>query len=209
MRIIIADDHAIFRQSLRMFLEQEADIEIVGEAADGNEALRLTVQERPDAVVLDMNMPLMNGVEVAREIRKRGLPTRVAVLTMFEDEVSVLEAFRAGVRGYVLKTLSSQELVKALMELAQDRHFLSSGIADTVVEAWLREEREKDGLLTSRERQILQLVAEGNASKEIARLLNLTIKTVESHRNRLMRKLDATNIAGLVRHAVRQGVIRP
>lgn len=209
MRIIIADDHAIFRQSLRMFLEQEADIEIVGEAADGSEALRLTLRERPDAVVLDMNMPLMNGVEVAREISKRGLGTRVAVLTMFEDEVSVLEAFRAGVRGYVLKTLSSQELVKALAELAQDRHFLSSGIADTVVEAWLREEREKDGLLTSRERQILQLVAEGNASKEIARLLNLTIKTVESHRNRLMRKLDATNIAGLVRHAVRQGVIRP
>lgn len=208
MRIILADDHAMFRQSLAVFLEREG-IEIAAEASDGYEALRLARREEPDAVVLDMNMPLLNGVEVAREMRRHGLRSKVVILTMFEDEVSVLEAFRAGVRGYVLKTLSSTDLVQALRELERGRHFLSSGIADTVVEAYLRDENESPSLLTSRERQILQLVAEGNASKEIARLLNLTIKTVESHRNRLMRKLETGNIAGLVRHAVRQGVIRP
>lgn len=198
----------MFRQSLRVFLEREG-IQVVGEAANGYEALRLARKEDPDAVVLDMNMPMLNGVEVAREIGRHGLRAKSVILTMFEDEVSVLEAFRAGVKGYVLKTLSSTDLVQALRELERDRHFLSSGIADTVVEAYLRDEANSGSVLTSRERQILQLVAEGNASKEIARILNLTIKTVESHRNRLMRKLDATNIAGLVRHAVRQGVIRP
>lgn len=208
MRIILADDHTMFRQSLRAFLEREG-ITIVGEAANGYETLRLARELKPDAVVLDMNMPLLNGIQVARELEKEELDTRVVILTMFEDEVSVLEAFRAGARGYVLKTLSSTDLIKALHELARGKHFLSSGIADTVVEAWLRRQDDSGSLLTSRERQILQLVAEGNASKEIARILNLTIKTVESHRNRLMRKLDTTNIAGLVRHAVRQGVIRP
>ena len=198
----------MFRQSLRAFLEREG-ITIVGEAANGYETLRLARELKPDAVVLDMNMPLLNGIQVARELDKEELDTRVVILTMFEDEVSVLEAFRAGARGYVLKTLSSPDLIKALHELALGKHFLSSGIADTVVEAWLRRQDDSDSLLTCRERQILQLVAEGNASKEIARILNLTIKTVESHRNRLMRKLDTTNIAGLVRHAVRQGVIRP
>lgn len=198
----------MFRQSLSVFLEREG-ITIAAEASNGYEALRLARREEPDAVVLDMNMPLLNGIEVAREMRRHGLRSKVVILTMFEDEVSVLEAFRAGVRGYVLKTLSSTDLVQALRELERGRHFLSSGIADTVVEAYLRDENESPSLLTSRERQILQLVAEGNASKEIARLLNLTIKTVESHRNRLMRKLETGNIAGLVRHAVRQGVIRP
>ncbi len=207
MRIILADDHTLFRHSLRVLLEQEG-AEIVAEASNGFEALRLTKKENPDAVVLDMNIPLLNGIEVAREIEKLGGNTKVVMLTMFEDDASVLEAFRAGVKGYVLKTISSSELVKALGEVEQGKYYLSPGIAETVVNAYLRQDEDSPGGLTCRERQVLQLVAEGNPSKEIARILNLEVKTVESHRSRLMRKLDTGNIAGLVRHAVRQGLIR-
>ena len=207
MRIILADDHTLFRHSLRVLLEQEG-AEIVAEASNGFEALRLTKKENPDAVVLDMNIPLLNGIEVAREIGKLELKAKVVMLTMFEDDASVLEAFRAGVKGYVLKTISSSELVKALAEVEQGKYYLSPGIAETVVNAYLRQDEDSPGGLTCRERQVLQLVAEGNPSKEIARILNLEVKTVESHRSRLMRKLDTGNIAGLVRHAVRQGLIR-
>lgn len=207
VRIILADDHTLFRHSLRVLLEQEG-AEIVAEASNGFEALRLTKKENPDAVVLDMNIPLLNGIEVAREIEKLGGNTKVVMLTMFEDDASVLEAFRAGVKGYVLKTISSSELVKALGEVEQGKYYLSPGIAETVVNAYLRQDEDSPGGLTCRERQVLQLVAEGNPSKEIARILNLEVKTVESHRSRLMRKLDTGNIAGLVRHAVRQGLIR-
>ena len=207
MRIILADDHTLFRHSLRVLLEQEG-ADIVAEASNGFEALRLTKKEIPDAVVLDMNIPLLNGIEVAREIVKLGLKTKVVMLTMFEDDASVLEAFRAGVKGYVLKTISSSDLVKALAEVEQGKYYLSPGIAETVVNAYLRQDVDSPGSLTCRERQVLQLVAEGNPSKEIARILNLEVKTVESHRSRLMRKLDTGNIAGLVRHAVRQGLIR-
>jgi DNA-binding NarL/FixJ family response regulator len=207
LRIILADDHTLFRHSLRVLLEQEG-AEIVAEASNGFEALRLTKKENPDAVVLDMNIPLLNGIEVAREIGKLDLKTKVVMLTMFEDDASVLEAFRAGVKGYVLKTISSSELVKALGEVEQGKYYLSPGIAETVVNAYLRQDKETPGSLTCRERQVLQLVAEGNPSKEIARILNLEVKTVESHRSRLMRKLETGNIAGLVRHAVRQGLIR-
>lgn len=207
MRIILADDHTLFRHSLRVLLEQEG-ADIVAEASNGFEALRLTKKEIPDAVVLDMNIPLLNGIEVAREIGKLGLKTKVVMLTMFEDDASVLEAFRAGVKGYVLKTISSSDLVKALAEVEQGKYYLSPGIAETVVNAYLRQDEASPGSLTCRERQVLQLVAEGNPSKEIARILNLEVKTVESHRSRLMRKLDTGNIAGLVRHAVRQGLIR-
>lgn len=209
MRVILADDHAMFRNSLRMLLESE-DIHIVGEASDGYAALKLARQEDPDAVVLDMNMPLMNGIEVTREIVKRKLNAKTVILTMFEDEASILEAFRAGVRGYILKTQAATDLKLALVELQQGKLYLSPAIADTVVDAYLRhEEHADDAKLTARERQILQLVAEGNATKKIARLLSLTVKTVESHRNRIMKKLNTGNIAGLVRHAVRQGIIRP
>jgi DNA-binding NarL/FixJ family response regulator len=207
LRIILADDHTLFRHSLRVLLEQEG-ADIVAEASNGFEALRLTKKEIPDAVVLDMNIPLLNGIEVAREIGKLGLKTKVVMLTMFEDDASVLEAFRAGVKGYVLKTISSSDLVKALAEVEQGKYYLSPGIAETVVNAYLRQDEDSPGSLTCRERQVLQLVAEGNPSKEIARILNLEVKTVESHRSRLMRKLDTGNIAGLVRHAVRQGLIR-
>lgn len=210
MRIILADDHTMFRRSLAQLLEREG-FEIIAEASDGMETVNLASKLDPDAVVLDMNMPHLNGVEVAREITRQGLRAKTVILTMFEDDVSVREALRAGATGYVLKTQAPTDLVQALRELAEGNRYLSPGITNSVVDACLRrnDDEEAADALTSRERQILQLVAEGNATKEIARLLNLTIKTVESHRSRLMRKLDTGNIAGLVRHAVRQGIIRP
>ena len=210
MRIILADDHTMFRRSLAQLLEREG-FEILAEASDGMETVALATKLDPDAVVCDMNMPHLNGVEVTREIARLGLRAKTVILTMFEDDVSVREALRAGATGYVLKTQAPTDLVQALRELSEGNRYLSPGITNSVVDACLRRNDDEDQseVLTSRERQILQLVAEGNATKEIARLLNLTIKTVESHRSRLMRKLDTGNIAGLVRHAVRQGIIRP
>ena len=212
MRILLADDHTMFRHSLGMLLTREG-FDVVAEAANGRESVATAARIKPDAMVLDMNMPGLNGVEVTREIARLGLDTKTVILTMFEDDVSVREALRAGASGYVLKTQAPTDLVLALHELDQGRRYLSPGITGTVVDACLRRDRNDDeedaNQLTSRERQILQLVAEGKATKEIARLLNLTIKTVESHRSRLMRKLDTGNIAGLVRHAVRQGIIQP
>lgn len=210
MRIILADDHTMFRRSLAQLLEREG-FEIMAEASDGMETVALAARLDPDAVVCDMNMPHLNGVEVTRELQRQGLRAKTVILTMFEDDISVREALRAGATGYVLKTQAPTDLVQALRELAEGHRYLSPGITNSVVDACLRrnDDEETAETLTSRERQILQLVAEGNATKEIARLLNLTIKTVESHHSRLMRKLDTGNIAGLVRHAVRQGIIRP
>jgi two-component system response regulator NreC len=210
VRIILADDHTMFRRSLAQLLEREG-FEILAEASDGMETVALATKLDPDAVVCDMNMPHLNGVEVTREIARLGLRAKTVILTMFEDDISVREALRAGATGYVLKTQAPTDLVQALRELSEGNRYLSPGITNSVVDACLRRNDDEDQseVLTSRERQILQLVAEGNATKEIARLLNLTIKTVESHRSRLMRKLDTGNIAGLVRHAVRQGIIRP
>lgn len=209
MRIILADDHTMFRRSLRMLLEREG-FEVVGEASDGFEALSMAERLLPRALVLDMNMPNLNGIEVTRELNARGLDIKSIILTMFEDDISVREALRAGATGYIIKTQAPSDLVQALRDLAQGGHYLSPVISDKVVNACLRDDDSDDAdILSSRERQILQLVAEGKATKEIARMLNLTVKTVESHRSRLMKKLDTGNIAGLVRHAVRQGIIRP
>lgn len=210
MRIILADDHVMFRRSLSELLSREG-FEVVAEGSDGMETVSLAQRLDPDVVILDMNMPNLNGVEVTRELSRLGLRAKTVILTMFEDDTTVREALRAGATGYVLKTQAPTDLVQVLRDISEGKRYLSPGITNNVVDVCLRRDGEEDEpeTLTSRERQILQLVAEGNATKEIARLLNLTIKTVESHRSRLMRKLDTGNIAGLVRHAVRQGIIRP
>ena len=207
MRIILADDHALFKNSMKICLENQG-VEVAAEASNGWEALHLVREYNPDVVVLDLNMPLKGGIEVAREIASEGLRTRPVILTMYEDPMTILEAFQAGVRGYMLKTLSSTELVHALHHVAQGKLYLSPAITKTVVEAVLKNQPEKLEAITGRERQVLQLVAEGNASKKIADILNLTVKTVESHRNRLMRKLEVRNVAGLVRYAIRERIIQ-
>jgi len=208
MRVIIADDHMMFRRGLRALLEKE-DIEVVGEAADGLQAVSLACNMNPDIAILDISMPHLNGIETTREIHKQRPDIKVIILTMFEDDTSVYEAFRASVKGYVLKTQAPADLIQALKELTVGRQYISPSIAKNVVEDYLRRAEEyPDNQLTSKERQVLQLVAEGNATKEIARIMNLTTKTVESHRYRLMKKLGSSNVAGMVRHAVRLGLVQ-
>jgi DNA-binding NarL/FixJ family response regulator len=198
----------MFRQGLVALLERDG-FEIVGAASNGREAVHLARKLTPQAIVLDLNMAGLNGIDAAREIQRRSPTTRTVLLTMFEDERYVLEAFRAGLRGYVLKAQASTDLAEALREVVAGRRYVSPGVAGAVVEAYLRDVKSTSDLLTPKERQVLQLVAEGNSTKTIAQILNLAVKTAESHRARLMQKVNVRNTAGLVRYAVREGLIRP
>jgi len=208
LRVVLADDHEMFRQGLKALLESES-FQVVGEASDGRQAVHLCREFNPDAAVLDLSMSDFNGIEAARQIRKQSPDTRSVLLTMFEEDAYVLEGLRAGIRGYVLKAQAPSDLAEALREVSRNRLYLSPGVAGTVVDAYLRKEEPSLDPLTPKERQVLQLVAEGNSTKCIARRLDMAVKTAESHRNRIMRKLEARNTAGLVRYAVRRGLVRP
>ena len=207
-RLLLADDHHIVRQALRGLLEK-AGHEVIGEASDGREALKLARTLNPDIAVLDLSMPLLNGVDATREIRRLSPGIRTILLTMYTDKGYVLQALRAGARGYVLKTQAAEDLISAIREISRGETYLSPGVAASVVDAFLENTDEAADPLTPRERQILQLVAEGNTTKEIARLLNVSFKTAESHRNHIMKKLDIHEVAGLVRYAIRKGMLRP
>lgn len=207
MSVLLADDHAMFRQSLRALLEREG-LEVVAEASDGREAVRLATRHRPRVAVLDFSMPLLNGIEAARQIRKRSPQSATILLTMFEEDDYVLGALAAGVRGYVLKAQAAVDLVTAIREVANGAVYLSPGISCALLDFHLRQDRIGVDPLTDRERQVLQLVAEGKSMREVAGLLSVSVKTAESHRTRLMRKLDLHNTAGLVRYAIRRGLIR-
>ena len=206
-RILLADDHQIVRQGLRTLLEREG-YEIVAEASNGPEAIQLARDTRPDIVVLDLAMPLMNGLDAAREIRKNSTQTKVILLTMYAEDHYVLEALQGGVSGYVLKTQAAPDLAQALGEVSRGAIYLSPGVSRTVVDAFLNKSDVMPDPLTPRERQILQLVAEGKTTKEIAGLLGIRVKTAESHRTRIMKKLDIHQTAGLVRYAIRRGLVQ-
>jgi len=207
MRILLADDHPMFRQGLKALLEREG-FEIVGEASDGHEAVRLARKLEPNVAVLDVSMPLLNGIDAAREIHRRAMRTQVVLLTMFEEDAFALEALRAGVRGYVLKAQAAADLVGAIREVMRGAIYLSPGISEAVVNALSKTDPPVDPL-TDRERQVLQLVAEGKTTKKIASILGLSVKTAESHRTRIMHKLDIHETASLVRYAIRRGLIKP
>jgi len=207
IQILLADDHVIFRQGLRAILEREG-FKIVGEASNGHEAVQRVHELRPDVAVIDLTMPLLNGVSAAREIAKSDPKTKVVLLTMHTEDQYVLEALRASVRGYVLKTRAAEELVQAIRDVSKGLTFLSSGISRAVVEAFLAKNGMPAEMLTSRELQVLQLVAEGKSTKEVAALLGISFKTAESHRTHLMEKLDIHETAGLVRYAIRRGLIQ-
>jgi DNA-binding NarL/FixJ family response regulator len=208
MRIMLADDHSMFRQGIKALLEHDG-FDVVAEAKDGHEAVKLAQEHTPEVAVLDMNMPLLNGLHAAQEIGRLSPRTSTILLTMYEDEAYVLEALRAGVRGYVLKAQAAEDLVQAIREVAKGSVYLSPGISRTVVNAFLSKTVVPDDPLTSRERQVLQLVAEGKTTKEIATLLGVSVKTAESHRGHIMDKLEVHATAGLVRYAIRKGMIQP
>lgn len=207
-RIILADDHLIVRQGLRSILEKESHT-VVGEAGDGREAVRLAQELSPDIAVLDLSMPLLNGLDAAREIVKVSPQTKAILLTMHTEDQYVMEALRAGIRGYLLKTQAVQDLVRAIHEVSRGSMYLSPGISRAVVEAYLAKSELPPDPLTPREREVLQLIAEGKSTKEVAGVLGVSVKTAESHRTRLMEKLDIHETATLVRYAIRRGLVQP
>jgi two-component system, NarL family, response regulator NreC len=206
-RVLLADDHQIVREGLRGLLEK-AGHEVVAEAADGREVLRLARTLSPDIAVLDMSMPLLNGLDAAYEIQRIAPNVKTILLTMYNDKTYVLRALREGVRGYVLKSQASVDLIHAIKEIMRGDVYISPGVAATVVDAYLGKIDVEADPLTPRERQILQLVAEGKTTKEIAALLSVSFKTAESHRNRIMKKLNIHNVTGLVHYAIRSGLMR-
>jgi two-component system, NarL family, response regulator NreC len=205
IRILLADDHVMVRQGLRVLLEQ-AGMRVIGEASDGQEALRLAHEHAPDVAVLDLAMPSLNGLETARRLRETLPQTKIVLLTMYTEEPYVLEALEAGAVGYVVKTQAAGDIVQAIRDVLQGAIYLSSRVAQTVVQAYLTRSSHSPDPLTSREREIVQRIAEGQTTKEIAVALGLSVKTVESHRNSLMRKLDIHETATLVRYAIRRGL---
>jgi DNA-binding NarL/FixJ family response regulator len=207
-RVLLADDHALVRQGLKAFLERQG-FQVVCEAADGQEALRMAVKIQPDVAIMDISMPVLNGLDAARELHKSSPKTKVMLLTKHDGDEYVTEALRAGVRGYVLKSQVADDLVHAIQEVRQGSIYLSPGISRAVVDAYLSKSYVSADPLSSRERQVLQLVGEGKSTKDIALQLGISVKTAESHRTRLMRKLDIHETASLVRYALRRGLIQP
>jgi len=204
--ILLADDHLIVRQGIKVLLQREG-FEIVGEAADGQQAVRLARDRCPDVAVLDFAMPVMSGLDAAREILRSCPRTRVILLTMHTEDRYVHEALRVGVGGYVVKSQASADLVRAIREVSRDMTYLSPRVSRTVVQAYLAKSNVPDPL-TLREREVLRLVAEGKTTKEIAALLGISVKTAEAHRIRVMKKLETHNTASTVRYAIRQGLIQ-
>jgi two-component system, NarL family, response regulator NreC len=197
----------VVREGLRVLLEREG-FTFSAEAADGREAIQLCEKHKPDIAVLDLAMPLLNGIDAAREIIKANSKIKVILLTMHTEDHLVLESLRAGVTGYVLKTRASSELVQAIRAVSKGEMYLTQSISRTIVQAFLNKDDVPDRSLSDRERQVLQLVAEGKTTKELATILGISAKTAESHRSNIMDKLDIHDVAGLVRYAIRTGIIQ-
>ena len=207
-RVLLADDHQVVRQGLRELLGKEG-YQVVAEAADGREAVRLSREICPDIAVVDLSMPLLNGVDAAREIQRQSPRTAVILLTMHTEDPYVLSALRAGIRGYVVKSQATADLLQAMHEVARGSVYLSPRVSGVLLQTLSGRGTAARDPLTGREREVLQLVAEGKTTKEIARLLGVSTKTAESHRTRIMEKLDIHETASLVRYAIRQGLVQP
>src|SRR5262245_36943655 len=212
MRILLADDHPIVRKGLRKVLEERRDWAVVAEAGDGREAVRLAEQHKPDVAVIDIAMPLLNGIEATRQIVRKLPMTKVLVLTMHADEAYVGQMQQAGASGYVLKDSADQDLVEAVSEVSKGRTFFSPAVAQMMLDDYVRrgEHRLTDRYetLSEREREVFQLIAERKTNKEVAALLSVSLSTVETHRANIMEKLDLHSAAEIVLYAVRRGVIR-
>jgi two-component system response regulator NreC len=207
IRILLADDHAVVRQGFKMILSAQADMEIVGEAGNGREAIALAEELKPDLVVMDVAMPELNGIEATRRLASSTPHTRVLALSMHKDSVYVREMLRAGARGYLLKDSPAGDLVSAVRTVASGEGYLSPGVSNAVLDDYRRHVTNPIDLLSSREREVLQMLAEGKTNKEIAVVLNLSVYTVDAHRGRIMEKLNLHSINELVRFAVRNGLV--
>jgi two-component system response regulator NreC len=213
MRVLLADDHAIVRRGLRSLLETESDVSVVAEAADGHEAVRMGAAHTPDVAILDIGMPLLNGIEVASRLRAQEVPPRVIILSMHTDESYILRALAAGAQAYLLKDSTDEELVPALRTVTAGKPFVSAAVSAVLVEDYVRHLQSRGltdtfHLLTTREREVLQLLAEGRSNKEVAAVLEVGVSTIETHRANLMQKLNLHNTAEIVLYAVRKGIIR-
>ena len=210
-RVVIADDHKILRQSLYILLQQEEDIEVVGEAGDGREALDEVLRLKPDVAILDISLPQLSGLGVAAHLRLEAPEVRTIILTMHKSEEFVAQAFRERVRGYVLKDNALEELLKAIRVVRNGGTYVSPDIAGTIVAGFVENYGQARGpeMISAREREIVELLAEGQSNREIARLLNLSLKTVETHRANIMHKLGLRSIRDLVLYAVRNHIIEP
>lgn len=208
VRVLLADDHALVRQGLRALLEREG-LEVVGEAAHGRDAIRLASSLTPDVAIMDVSMPMMNGLDATQELCQASPRTKTILLTRHDEDHYVTAALRAGVRGYVLKTQAATDLVRAIQQVQQGQIYLSPGVSRAVVEGYLNKAGVSTDPLSPRERQVLQLIGEGKSTKEIAQILGISVKTAESHRTRLMQKLDIHDVATLVRYAIRRGLVEP
>ncbi len=213
-KILIAEDHTLLRTGLRIMLSQEPDLEVVGEADNGKDAILAVGRLHPDLVLMDLTMPGTNGMDAIAEIKKRFPETRILVLTIHRTEEYIQEALRAGAEGYVLKDSSQDELRSAIRSVLSGRSYLSPDVSDTVIHGYLSVGKPTTGAstawerLTQREREVLKLVAEGHGNKHIANYLSLSIKTVEKHRSNLMRKLGLHNAASLTAYAIERGLVR-
>ncbi len=207
IRVLLVDDHALVRRGFQMILAAEEDMEVVGEAADGRAAIELAEQLQPDVVVMDVAMPGLNGIEATRRLVEALPRSRVLALSMHKDSVYVREILRAGARGYLLKDAFDRDLVAAVRAVARGEAYLSPSVSEAVLSDYRKQVVDPVDLLTSREREILQMLAEGKTNKEIAATLNLSVYTVDAHRGRIMEKLNLHSIGELVRFALRKGLI--
>ena len=206
-RILIADDHAIVRSGVRSLLETQPAWEVVAEAADGAEAIAKAIETAPDIAIIDYSLPQMNGIEAARQIRKRLPRTEILIFTMYDSDPLLRELLNAGARGYLLKSDASRDLVAAVRALASHTTFFTGRVSEALIRSFTGRSCDDVSALSARERQVVQLIAEGYSNKDVARLLNISLKTVETHRAAIMRKLQLGSPAALIRYAVRNQLI--
>jgi two-component system, NarL family, response regulator NreC len=211
-RILLADDHQLMRSGLRVLIEQQPDLTVVGEAADGREAVALAKSLRPDVAVMDITMPNLNGIEAAHQITQNHPEIAIIVLSMHPDESYVLRALKSGAKGYLLKDSAESDLIQAVRAVARGKSFFSPAVSKVLLDDYVRKLKRSGAedaydLLTPREREILQLVAEGKSNKDVANLLNLSVYTVETHRSNIMQKLHLKGVPELTLYAVRKGII--
>jgi two-component system response regulator NreC len=212
IRVLLADDHRMLREGIRALLERQDDITVVGEASDGREAVRLAASLCPDLVVMDVSMPLLNGIEATRQIKRDCPDVRILILTVHEQKDYVAQLLVAGADGYIIKRAAGDDLIAAIRTVCQGQTFLHPSITKVMVEDYVKRLQEGEGLdayhiLTEREREVLQLIAEGYTNREMADLLHISIKTVQNHRSRIMSKLDLHDRGELIKYAIQQGII--